>query len=208
MARTRLSAKKAGTAFETSLCTFLSSRLGKAIVRMPKSGAADKGDIHGVTVFGDPIAIECKNPGEKSAWSVAGWWKETQAEAVNIGTLLGVLVVKQFRQPVEKSLCICDEQMFEHITSQRSELTVMEAKSVPFAQWSELVAPGTVLKTPRRGTDGHWMVCTVDDFCEFFDARSKADVLILDKDTQKLLLEGKEVYAPTCEGTEIRVRFE
>lgn len=62
MARTRASSKKAGTAFETEVCKFIKEKTGYPIIRMPKTGAADKGDIYGVKLRGENIVVECKSP--------------------------------------------------------------------------------------------------------------------------------------------------
>ncbi|STD70286.1 hypothetical protein [Corynebacterium renale] len=62
MARTRTSAKKAGTAFERLVADYLANALDDRIDRRVKTGATDKGDIANVRdSHGRKIVIECKN---------------------------------------------------------------------------------------------------------------------------------------------------
>lgn len=62
MTRNRQSAKKAGTAFETAMESYLRWALGDArIMRLRLHGRKDVGDIGNVFFYGYPVVIECKN---------------------------------------------------------------------------------------------------------------------------------------------------
>lgn len=62
MARNRQSAKKAGTAFESAMESYLRWALGDVrIMRLRLHGAKDIGDLGNVFFCGYPVTIECKN---------------------------------------------------------------------------------------------------------------------------------------------------
>lgn len=94
MARSRASAKKAGTAFERLIADHLKRELGiQEIDRMPKTGALDKGDVSNVRdSHGRLIAIECKNT---TKMSLPQWTKEAHTEATNYGAHLGITIHKR-----------------------------------------------------------------------------------------------------------------
>jgi len=60
--------------------------------RRVRTGAADKGDVGGVQVHGERVAIECK---DVAKMNLAGWVSEAEAERVNDGALVGVVVHKR-----------------------------------------------------------------------------------------------------------------
>ncbi|BAF54894.1 putative PDDEXK endonuclease [Corynebacterium glutamicum] len=94
MARSRASAKKAGTAFERLIADHLKHELGiEEIDRMPKSGALDKGDISNVRdSHGRLIAIECKNT---TKMSLPQWTSQAHIEATNYAAHLGITIHKR-----------------------------------------------------------------------------------------------------------------
>jgi hypothetical protein len=61
--------------------------------RRVKTGAKDTGDIGGVHVHDQPVAIEVKNYGGRLEPST--WLKEAQVEAVNADAAIGVVVAKR-----------------------------------------------------------------------------------------------------------------
>lgn len=94
MGRSRASAKKAGTTFETSIATYLREQLGDdRIERRARGGAKDRGDIGGVTTpHGGRVVIECKNV---TRTDLAGWINEAHIEAGNDSALVGIVVAKR-----------------------------------------------------------------------------------------------------------------
>ncbi|MCK2200199.1 putative PDDEXK endonuclease [Corynebacterium callunae] len=94
MARSRASAKKAGTAFERLIADHLKQELSiKEIDRMPKSGALDKGDISNVRdSHSRLIAIECKNT---TKMSLPQWASQAHTEATNYQAHTGITIHKR-----------------------------------------------------------------------------------------------------------------
>ena len=93
MTRNRRSAKQAGATFERSIANYLAEILDdERIDRRVKRGANDRGDIAGVRVHGQRVAIEAKNC---SKLDLPGWVREAQAEAGNDDALVGVVVHKR-----------------------------------------------------------------------------------------------------------------
>lgn len=168
MSRSRSSAKKAGTQFETDVSEYLKKRLGKPILRMPKSGSVDKGDIAGVQKAGKDVAIECKSPGRNSPLQLPKWAKETETEAKNLGTKYGILLIKRYREKICNSYAIfsyplaCDffgiipVEAFDHYEKQNYDL------------WPEHLEKSQIFTTPRRG-GGKWVITTLDYICDFLD---------------------------------------
>lgn len=93
MARSRASAKQAGSRFERVIADHLNAHLGGEIDRKVRTGAKDKGDIGGVTTSdGRPIAIECKNV---TRTQLAEWIHEAHTEADNLGAAAGIIIHKR-----------------------------------------------------------------------------------------------------------------
>jgi hypothetical protein len=70
--------------------------------RQPLTGSRDQGDI--VVCDSPRIIVECKAGAQTETASVAligDWLAQTEAEAVNAGADLAVLVVRRFRRPVQ-----------------------------------------------------------------------------------------------------------
>lgn len=93
--RNRSSAKKAGTAHETSITRYLATVLGDdRIERRAKSGANDRGDVTGVkTLLGKRVVIEAKNYGGE--YKVGTWLKEAETERGNDDAAMSVVVAKR-----------------------------------------------------------------------------------------------------------------
>lgn len=92
MARSRASAKAAGSRFEREVADYLAARVDDRIDRRVKTGARDRGDIAGVRAHGERIVIECKNT---TRINLAGWASEARTEAENDGAAIGVVVHKR-----------------------------------------------------------------------------------------------------------------
>ena len=93
MARSRRSAKDAGARFERMMADYFAAALDDdRIDRMPRHGSKDRGDIAGVRMHGQRIAIECKNV---TRLNLPQWISEAHIEAGNSDALAGVVVAKR-----------------------------------------------------------------------------------------------------------------
>ena len=91
-ARSRRSAKAAGSSFERQAADFLKANGFPFADRRVKSGAKDKGDIGGVHVHGRPVVLECKNT---ARINLGTWAAEAEVERVNDDALVGLVVHKR-----------------------------------------------------------------------------------------------------------------
>ena len=92
MARSRASAKKAGSGFERLIADYLAAHVDDRIDRRVKTGNTDKGDIGGVRHMGHRLVLECKNT---SRTNLGGWAGEAEAERVNDEALAGIVLHKR-----------------------------------------------------------------------------------------------------------------
>ena len=92
MARSRASAKKAGSTFERQIADHLADTVDDRIDRAVKRGALDQGDVAGLRFHGHKIAVEVKNT---SKITLAAWAAEAEAERVNLGALAGMTIHKR-----------------------------------------------------------------------------------------------------------------
>ena len=202
MARSRASAKKAGTQFETQCSQFLSEKLKRKVTRMPKTGALDKGDLYGLEIHGVPMVGECKSPGKTSSWSVSGWWKETEAEMDNVFTSYGILIIKRFQKSVSDAFCVVDDDMWERING--DEYHAPECvKSVAHSAWGELIDAHTVFSTPKRGVDGSWIICSLDTMASIIYGERYIPTIEITPETSALLASGETVTVYDDRGVEI-----
>lgn len=92
MARSRASAKAAGSKFERDIADHLANLVDDRIDRRPKMGAKDRGDVGGVRVHGQRLVLECKNT---TRINLGTWITEAHTEAGNDDALAGVIVHKR-----------------------------------------------------------------------------------------------------------------
>jgi hypothetical protein len=93
MPRSRATAKKAGTAFESLVAAYLRAHVDDRIERRARTGAKDRGDISGVrTAHGHRLVVECK---DVARTDLPGWVREAELEAGNDDALVGVVVAKR-----------------------------------------------------------------------------------------------------------------
>jgi hypothetical protein len=71
---------------------YLAAHVSDVIDRRVKTGAKDTGDIGGVRIHGQRVAIECK---DVAKMNLAGWVNEADTERVNDAALAGVVVHKR-----------------------------------------------------------------------------------------------------------------
>lgn len=92
MARSRSSAKAAGSKFEREVADYLAEHVDDRIDRRVKTGAKDRGDIAGIRFFGKRIVLECKNV---TKMALSTWMNETELERGNDDALAGLIVHKR-----------------------------------------------------------------------------------------------------------------
>ena len=92
MARSRASARAAGTRHERAVADYLARHVDDRIDRRVKTGSADKGDIGGVRHLGARVVVECK---DTSRLEVGLWLTEAKAERINDDATVGLVVSKR-----------------------------------------------------------------------------------------------------------------
>lgn len=117
MARSRASAKAAGSKFERDIADHLAELVDDRIDRRVKAGSNDKGDIGGVRVHGQRLVLECKNT---SRINLGGWITEAHTEAGNDDALAGVIVHKRHGkgQPGDQWVTMTVNDLIALITGQ------------------------------------------------------------------------------------------
>lgn len=82
MTRSRATARKAGSAFETLIVGYLADHVDERIERRTKNGSKDRGDVSSVRTFrGGRVVIECKN--ESGGVQLGAWMGEAEIERTN-----------------------------------------------------------------------------------------------------------------------------
>jgi hypothetical protein len=93
MARSRRTARAAGTSFETWLVEYWREAFGtRQIERRARKGIRDEGDIAGLNSHAGPVVVEAKNV---SRFNLSGWLQEAQIEASHADAAMGVVVAKR-----------------------------------------------------------------------------------------------------------------
>lgn len=124
MTRSRASAKKAGTAFETSLSAYLAEHVDDRIERRARNGAHDRGDLSGVRApGGGRIVVEAKNYGGRLL--PGPWITEADIERGHDDALAGVVVAKRrgVTDPGAQFVLMTVRDLVALITGQRPEET-------------------------------------------------------------------------------------
>jgi hypothetical protein len=93
MARSRATAKKAGTELERLVADYLAEHVDDRIDRRAKTGTKDKGDIGGLRHMGQRGVIECKNYGGRL--QVGPWLNEADIERGNDDAGFALVVAKR-----------------------------------------------------------------------------------------------------------------
>jgi hypothetical protein len=93
MTRSRASAKKAGTEFETRIAAYLANQVDDRIERRSRNGAKDRGDLSGLRHMGERVVVEIKDHGGELR--VGPWLTETEIERGNDDALVGMIVAKR-----------------------------------------------------------------------------------------------------------------
>ena len=83
--------KRKGVAFESLIRDYLRAH-GHDVARTIAGAENDEGDLHGLRIRGNAIAIECKN---HQKMALAQWVEEAKREAENAHAALGIVVHKR-----------------------------------------------------------------------------------------------------------------
>lgn len=86
------SAKRRGALFEQAVADWLADRIGQPVERRHLRGAADRGDLSGVTVRGHRVVLELK---ATTRLDIAGHLAEAERERVTDGAAVGIVVQKR-----------------------------------------------------------------------------------------------------------------
>lgn len=121
MTRSRASAKAAGARFERSIADALAEHVDDRIDRRVKTGAADKGDIAGIRVHGQRVAVETKDYGGR--FHVGPWLGEAETERVNDNALVGIAIAKRVRHtnPLDQVAFMTVRDLIALITGSRPD---------------------------------------------------------------------------------------
>lgn len=92
MARTRASAKAAGSRFERLIADHLATHIDDRIDRRVKTGAKDRGDITGLRAHGQRIVLELKDCAKPA---IGPWLTEAETERGNDDALAGAVIYKR-----------------------------------------------------------------------------------------------------------------
>jgi hypothetical protein len=121
-ARNRQSAKSAGARFERQIADALAQALDDdRIDRMPQYGNRDRGDISGVRIHGQKVAIEVK---DCARLNLPAWTDEAHIEAGNADALVGIVISKRHGcgDPLKSWVHMTLSDLVAIITGQRVEL--------------------------------------------------------------------------------------
>lgn len=91
--RNRLSAKKAGTWFETLIAKHLAKHVANHIERRTRNGTKDRGDISGLRHMNQRIVMEAKDRGGQ--YFISEWLAEAEIERRNDDAGVGMVVAKR-----------------------------------------------------------------------------------------------------------------
>ena len=125
MSRTRASAKKAGTSFETLVASYLAQHVDDRIERRRLSGRGDRGDISGLRHMGGRIVVECKNT---SRINLSAWAAEADTERGNDDATAALVVHKRHGKghPADQWVTLTLGDLVALLTGSRQHLAVQD----------------------------------------------------------------------------------
>lgn len=123
MTRTRASAKKAGTQFESDIVAFLATHIDDRIERRRLNGSKDRGDVTGLKVHGLRVVIEAKNYGGE--FKVKPWLDEAETARGNDDADVALVAAKRrgTTNPAEQVVFLTLADLVALITGTRPEET-------------------------------------------------------------------------------------
>lgn len=92
MARTRQSAKNAGTRMERQIADYFAQHIDDRIDRRTKTGNKDRGDISGMRHMGGRIVVEIKNCARTE---LGAWMSEAETERGNDDAQVAIVISKR-----------------------------------------------------------------------------------------------------------------
>jgi hypothetical protein len=121
MTRNRASARKAGTAFETLIASYLAGTVDDRIERRSRNGARDRGDISGLRHMGERVVVECKDLGGRL--NVGPWLNEAEIERLNDDSTAALVVAKRrgTTNPADQIVLMTLGDLVSLLTGQRPE---------------------------------------------------------------------------------------
>lgn len=93
MTRSRASARKAGSSFETLIAGYFAANVDDRVERRTKNGSKDRGDVSGLRHMGRRLVVECKD--RCGRLDVGPWLAETEIERGNDDAVAGLVVAKR-----------------------------------------------------------------------------------------------------------------
>src|SRR5690625_422270 len=121
LARSRRSARQAGTKFETDIAKYLNEHVDDRIERRTLGGNKDRGDIGGLRHMGQRVVIECKNT---SRTNLGTWINEAHAAMGNDDAGAAVVIHKRHGkgQPGDQWVTLTLADFVALITGEPKEL--------------------------------------------------------------------------------------
>lgn len=119
MTRSRATARKAGSAFESEVVAYLAAHVDDRIERRARNGSKDRGDVSGLRHMGERVVVECKN---HARLDLAGWLAEV--ERGNDDAVAGLVVHKRHGKadPAEQLVTLRLVDLVALLTGERPEV--------------------------------------------------------------------------------------
>lgn len=117
--RSRATARKAGSAFESEVVAYLAAHVDDRIERRARNGSKDRGDVSGLRHMGERVVVECKN---HARLDLAGWLAEV--ERGNDDAVAGLVVHKRHGKadPAEQLVTLRLVDLVALLTGERPEV--------------------------------------------------------------------------------------
>lgn len=121
MTRSRATARKAGSAFESEVVAYLAAHVDDRIERRARNGSKDRGDVSGLRHMGERVVVECKN---HARLDLAGWLAEAEVERGNDDAVAGLVVHKRHGKadPAEQLVTLRLVDLVALLTGERPEV--------------------------------------------------------------------------------------
>lgn len=121
MTRSRATARKAGSAFESEVVAYLAAHVDDRIERRARNGSKDRGDVSGLRHMGERVVVECKN---HARLDLAGWLAEAEVERGNDDAVAGLVVHKRHgkAEPAEQLVTLRLVDLVALLTGERPEV--------------------------------------------------------------------------------------
>jgi hypothetical protein len=120
--RSRASARKAGSAFESIVAAYLARHVDDRVERRTRNGSKDRGDVSGLRHMGERIVIEVKDHGGRV--EVGPWLNEVEVERLHDDALVGMVVAKRRGKgdPADQLVIMTLADLVALLTGERPEV--------------------------------------------------------------------------------------